>query len=100
MSRYTYRIQYLRLYQCSCIKALGCLSTNSCLIVLTVEGGQRAIIFNRIGGIQMDTVLAEGLHFRFYIFHPFLCSSTLVISINIHIHHKSIKMCCFNETHV
>uniref|UniRef100_A0A8C5BMD0 Prohibitin n=1 Tax=Gadus morhua TaxID=8049 RepID=A0A8C5BMD0_GADMO len=31
----------------------------------TVEGGQRAIIFNRIGGIQKDTVLAEGLHFRF-----------------------------------
>ncbi|KAF7692355.1 hypothetical protein HF521_009965 [Silurus meridionalis] len=30
----------------------------------TVEGGQRAIIFNRIGGIQMDTVLSEGLHFR------------------------------------
>uniref|UniRef100_A0A672Z3A3 Prohibitin n=1 Tax=Sphaeramia orbicularis TaxID=375764 RepID=A0A672Z3A3_9TELE len=28
------------------------------------EGGQRAIIFNRIGGMQMDTVLAEGLHFR------------------------------------
>ncbi|ROL50369.1 Prohibitin-2 [Anabarilius grahami] len=30
----------------------------------TVEGGQRAIVFNRIGGMQMDTVLAEGLHFR------------------------------------
>ncbi|XP_038563317.1 prohibitin-2-like [Micropterus salmoides] len=30
----------------------------------TVEGGQRAIIFNRIGGMQMDTILAEGLHFR------------------------------------
>ncbi|XP_078141840.1 prohibitin-2-like [Centroberyx gerrardi] len=30
----------------------------------TVEGGQRAIIFNRIGGMQMDTVLAEGLHLR------------------------------------
>ncbi|MBN3324686.1 PHB2 protein, partial [Atractosteus spatula] len=28
-----------------------------------VEGGQRAIIFNRIGGMQ-DSVLAEGLHFR------------------------------------
>uniref|UniRef100_A0A8C9XUY0 Prohibitin n=1 Tax=Sander lucioperca TaxID=283035 RepID=A0A8C9XUY0_SANLU len=31
----------------------------------TVEGGQRAIIFNRIGGMQMDTVLSEGLHFSF-----------------------------------
>uniref|UniRef100_A0A8C5NAC5 Prohibitin n=1 Tax=Gouania willdenowi TaxID=441366 RepID=A0A8C5NAC5_GOUWI len=31
----------------------------------TVEGGQRAIIFNRIGGMQMDTVLSEGLHFRY-----------------------------------
>uniref|UniRef100_A0A673L5H3 Prohibitin n=1 Tax=Sinocyclocheilus rhinocerous TaxID=307959 RepID=A0A673L5H3_9TELE len=30
----------------------------------TVEGGQRAIVFSRIGGMQMDTVLAEGLHFR------------------------------------
>ncbi|KAL2097925.1 hypothetical protein ACEWY4_007132 [Coilia grayii] len=30
----------------------------------TVEGGQRAIVFNRIGGMQMDTVLTEGLHFR------------------------------------
>uniref|UniRef100_A0A8C1NAQ0 Prohibitin n=1 Tax=Cyprinus carpio TaxID=7962 RepID=A0A8C1NAQ0_CYPCA len=30
----------------------------------TVEGGQRAIVFNRIGGMQMDTVLSEGLHFR------------------------------------
>ncbi|CDQ95596.1 unnamed protein product, partial [Oncorhynchus mykiss] len=30
----------------------------------SVEGGQRAIIFNRIGGMQMDTVLAEGLHIR------------------------------------
>uniref|UniRef100_A0A663M3L2 Prohibitin n=1 Tax=Athene cunicularia TaxID=194338 RepID=A0A663M3L2_ATHCN len=30
----------------------------------TVEGGQRAIFFNRIGGVQQDTILAEGLHFR------------------------------------
>lgn len=29
----------------------------------TVEGGHRAIMFNRIGGIQ-DDVMAEGLHFR------------------------------------
>ncbi|XP_034642862.1 prohibitin-2 isoform X1 [Trachemys scripta elegans] len=32
--------------------------------IFTVEGGQRAIFFNRIGGIQPDTILAEGLHFR------------------------------------
>lgn len=31
--------------------------------VYTVDGGHRAIIFNRIGGIQ-DYNLAEGLHFR------------------------------------
>uniref|UniRef100_A0A0K8RFN3 Prohibitin n=1 Tax=Ixodes ricinus TaxID=34613 RepID=A0A0K8RFN3_IXORI len=31
--------------------------------VFTVDGGHRAIIFNRIGGIQKD-VFAEGLHFR------------------------------------
>lgn len=29
----------------------------------TVEGGQRAIIFSRLGGIQ-DTIMSEGLHFR------------------------------------
>ncbi|XP_043935563.1 prohibitin-2 [Protopterus annectens] len=33
--------------------------------IYTVDGGQRAIIFNRIGGIQPNTILAEGLHFRF-----------------------------------
>lgn len=32
-----------------------------------VEGGHRAIIFNRIGGIQKD-IYAEGLHFKI----PFL----------------------------
>lgn len=32
--------------------------------IFTVEGGQRAIFFNRIGGVQQDTVLSEGLHFR------------------------------------
>ncbi|XP_058020192.1 LOW QUALITY PROTEIN: prohibitin-2-like [Ahaetulla prasina] len=32
--------------------------------VFTVEEGQRAIFFNRIGGVQEDTVLSEGLHFR------------------------------------
>ncbi|XP_067402508.1 prohibitin-2 [Emydura macquarii macquarii] len=32
--------------------------------VFTVEGGQRAIFFNRIGGIQQDAIMAEGLHFR------------------------------------
>ncbi|XP_011807792.1 PREDICTED: prohibitin-2 isoform X1 [Colobus angolensis palliatus] len=31
--------------------------------VFTVEGGHRAIFFNRIGGVQQDTILAEGLHF-------------------------------------
>lgn len=32
--------------------------------VFTVDGGQRAIFFNRIGGVQQDVILAEGLHFR------------------------------------
>lgn len=32
--------------------------------VFTVEGGQRAIFFNRIGGVQPDTILSEGLHVR------------------------------------
>ncbi|XP_005997418.1 prohibitin-2b [Latimeria chalumnae] len=30
----------------------------------TVDGGHRAVIFSRIGGVQKDTVLSEGLHFR------------------------------------
>lgn len=29
-----------------------------------VEGGHRAIIFSRIGGVQQN-VYSEGLHFRF-----------------------------------
>ncbi|XP_025248197.1 prohibitin-2-like isoform X1 [Theropithecus gelada] len=32
--------------------------------VFTVEGGHRAIFFSGIGGVQQDTILAEGLHFR------------------------------------
>ena len=32
--------------------------------VYTVDGGHRAIIFSRLGGIQ-DEVYAEGLHFRY-----------------------------------
>ena len=31
--------------------------------IYTVEGGHRAIIFSRLGGIQPD-VYSEGLHFR------------------------------------
>ena len=31
--------------------------------MFTVEGGHRAIMFNRIGGVQ-DYALTEGLHFR------------------------------------
>ena len=31
--------------------------------MFTVDGGHRAIMFNRIGGIQ-DYALTEGLHFR------------------------------------
>lgn len=30
---------------------------------ISVEGGQRAIIFSRIGGIQSE-IYSEGLHFR------------------------------------
>ena len=34
----------------------------------TVEGGHRAIIFSRLGGIQ-DDIMSEGLHFRVPWFH-------------------------------
>ena len=33
------------------------------ILLLSVDGGHRAIIFSRIGGIQNE-VYAEGLHFR------------------------------------
>ena len=33
------------------------------LFLFLVEGGQRAIIFSRLGGIQED-IMTEGLHFR------------------------------------
>ncbi|CAF5135223.1 unnamed protein product [Rotaria magnacalcarata] len=32
--------------------------------MFTVEGGHRAIIFNRIGGVDLNTIHSEGLHFR------------------------------------
>jgi len=41
----------------------GALAYAATQSVYTVEGGHRAIIFNRIGGVQ-DDVYAEGLHFR------------------------------------
>lgn len=43
------------------LAGIGYLGTNS---VFTVEGGHRAIIFNRIGGIEPNTIYSEGLHFR------------------------------------
>ncbi|KAK5889652.1 hypothetical protein CesoFtcFv8_015639 [Champsocephalus esox] len=47
----------------------------------TVEGGQRAIIFNRIGGMQMDTVLAEGLHFRI----PWIHKDLQMVNISLRV---------------
>lgn len=45
----------------------------------TVEGGHRAIIFSRIGGIQ-DHVFAEGLHFRLPWFqYPIIYDIRLVL---------------------
>lgn len=32
--------------------------------IYTVDGGQRAIIFSRLGGIQPNTIMSEGLHIR------------------------------------
>lgn len=32
--------------------------------IYTVDGGQRAIIFSRLGGIQPNTIMAEGIHIR------------------------------------
>jgi len=38
-----------------------------CFCVQLVEGGHRAIIFSRIGGVQPD-IYREGLHFRYAFF--------------------------------
>jgi len=46
------------------LAAIGGLVLGAANSVFTVEGGHRAIIFNRIGGIQPDIVYSEGLHFR------------------------------------
>jgi len=43
--------------------AVGALAYGATQSVYTVEGGHRAIIFNRIGGVQND-IYPEGLHFR------------------------------------
>ncbi|XP_059816302.1 prohibitin-2-like, partial [Hypanus sabinus] len=32
--------------------------------LFTVDGGQRAIIFSRLGGIEPNTILSEGIHLR------------------------------------
>uniref|UniRef100_A0A8D0H2P5 Prohibitin n=1 Tax=Sphenodon punctatus TaxID=8508 RepID=A0A8D0H2P5_SPHPU len=42
----------------------GAIAYGFCESVFTVEGGQRAIFFNHIGGVQQDAIMAEGLHFR------------------------------------
>lgn len=46
------------------LAAIGGLVYGATNSVFTVEGGHRAIIFNRIGGIQPDIIYSEGLHFR------------------------------------
>lgn len=45
------------------IAAAGGLAYGLYQSMFTVDGGHRAIIFNRIGGVQND-IYAEGLHFR------------------------------------
>jgi hypothetical protein len=35
------------------------------MFLCIVEGGHRAIIFNRIGGVDQNTIYSEGLHFRY-----------------------------------
>lgn len=48
----------------SALMALGGLAYAGVNSLFTVEGGHRAIIFNRIGGVDMNTVYSEVLHFR------------------------------------
>ncbi|GAB6019956.1 DIS3-like exonuclease 2 [Chamberlinius hualienensis] len=45
------------------LAAAGALTYGASQSIYTVEGGHRAIIFNRIGGVQSD-IYSEGLHFR------------------------------------
>lgn len=46
------------------LMALGGIAYAGMNSFFTVEGGHRAIMFNRIGGISQDTIFSEGLHFR------------------------------------
>jgi prohibitin 2 len=46
------------------ILAVGGLAYGASQSIFTVEAGHRAIIFNRLSGIQPDTIYSEGLHFR------------------------------------
>lgn len=46
------------------LMALGGIAYAGLNSLFTVEGGHRAIMFNRIGGISMDAIYSEGLHFR------------------------------------
>lgn len=46
------------------LMALGGIAYAGMNSLFTVEGGHRAIMFNRIGGISQNTIFSEGLHFR------------------------------------
>ncbi|RNA16339.1 Prohibitin-2 [Brachionus plicatilis] len=48
----------------SLLVAAGALVYTGAQSFFTVEAGHRAIIFNRIGGVEPNTVYSEGLHFR------------------------------------
>jgi len=54
------------------LAAAGGLAYAASQALFTVEGGQRAIIFSRIGGVK-NVILIEGLHFRIpYIHYPII----------------------------
>uniref|UniRef100_A0A3Q3W4J6 Prohibitin n=1 Tax=Mola mola TaxID=94237 RepID=A0A3Q3W4J6_MOLML len=54
----------------------------SFLCVWAVEGGHRAIISSRIGGMQMDTILSEGLHFMIPWFQKISSLAVLALTVN------------------
>lgn len=81
-------IQYLLLFAYHIIQsctARWCVLHHCVLLqknhfLFTVDGGHRAIIFSRIGGIQ-NNIYTEGLHFRYaiwYIVFSVTCSPSLV----------------------
>ena len=64
----TLDLLYFKVIECLeiLLYCLKCIYPSLFCVCIAVEGGHRAIIFSRIGGVQED-IYHEGLHFRFVV---------------------------------